>query len=207
MNTREDDLEALWNELTSQIKAQEHPGSDLKDLGAQLLHFLDVGNEWRSRLADGAVRDAKIATALQEALLLRERIFADLVGLDRLVKCWCDSLGEGPGQTDDPWIGWPAQVMHGLIPRLGSFTTLEAWGVVMRLLDVAPNEWVIANIGSGPLEDLLSADPEVVAGLIEDEAPIRPRLREALVHTWQLFTPDDVFARVKRFAEPQDDER
>jgi hypothetical protein len=206
VSTGETDLEELWNELTSQIDAQQHPGSDLKELGEQLLHFLDLGDEWRSRLADGAVRNAKIATALEEALLLRERTFVDLVGLDRLVECWCEALGDGPGESDNPWNDWPAQVMLGLIPRLGSFTTLEAWGVVMRLLDAAPNEWVIANIGSGPLENLLSADPEVVAGLIEDEAPIRPRLREALVHTWQLFTPDIIFARVKRLAEPHDDE-
>jgi hypothetical protein len=200
-----DESAERWNELNHRIDALESPGHDLKDLGQQLLLFLELGDNWKSRLADRARRDPKIATALQEALIMRESELADLVGRDRIVEAWCASLGDGPGDVKDSWHDWSAQVVLGLVPRLGSLTTEEGSDLVLRLLDAAPNQWVIANIGSGPLEDLLSADPENVADLIEREAPERPRLRNALAHTWPLSTPDATFARVKRWAEGEPD--
>lgn len=191
-----------WNRLVGLIDVQEDPDG-LEGLGQELLSLVGQNQESSARLAEQARHDNKVATALHLAMLIDSQKLADLVGLDHLVAAWCESnrLTEPGSEHQDPWMEWPIEVVLGLIPTVGSMTTEDAWSLVLRLLAAAPTEWVITMIGCGPLEDLLDADPDRVADLVEQEAPRNPRLREALVHTWQQATPDPAFDRVKRLAE------
>ncbi len=130
---------------------------------------------------------------------MRERLVADVVGWDHVITTWCQFY-----EHHDRWDQWAEQVLIPLLHDRQLLPTEEAWQVVLGLLEAAPNEKVLGNVGAGPIEDLLSSDPERAAELIEFEADNNPRLRRALVHVWQHGSPQDVFERVKRLAEPAD---
>jgi hypothetical protein len=187
--------EQRWSELITAVDASDDPDG-LRELGHSLLQFWELA-DWQPRLGDQARRDPKVATALESALLLRGRILADIVGWDHITTTWCRFY-----DLQDRWDQWAEQMLIPLLQDRQALPAHEAWQVVLSLLEAAPNEKVLGNIGAGPIEDLLSSDPERVAQLIESEANNNPRLRRALAHVWQHRTPEDVFERVKRLAEP-----
>ena len=187
--------EAQWAELIAAIDGSQDPHG-LRELGHSLLQFWELDDRWRSQLRDQARRDPKVATALQSASLLNERIVADIIGWDHIALTWCRYY-----EQHNPWDQWAEQTLIPLFINRQSLPTDEAWHVVLQLLQAAPDDKVLGNIGASPIEDLLSSDPENVARLIESEADNNPRLRRALAHVWQQTIPTETFDRVKRLAD------
>ena len=120
----------------------------MRDLGCRLWRLAESQQGWRSRLAELARRDSKVATALQSALFLRGKLVADIVGRDHLAVTWCRF-----NDTGDRWDQWAQQAV----------------------ISATTHREIFTDVG---------------------------RLRFALGHTWQQRTPADVFARVKRLADP-----
>jgi len=185
-----------WQSVIAAIQSSRDP-EGLRALGHQLWQISQSQPDGMSRLGALARRDSKIATALQATLLFQGRLVADIVGWDHLANTWC-RLADG----GDPWDEWARQAVIAAITDR-ALSTDEGWKLIGMLLAAAPNNKVLGIIGAGPLEDLLSADPYAVAQRIEVEALTNARLRYALWHLWQSNTPDDVFARVKQFADPE----
>jgi hypothetical protein len=186
--TRPDD----WNNLLCEITSAKTV-RDVEAPGRRLAAIMDRGRQWASLVGELARRDNKAATALESAMVLREKALAELVGWDQLAFAWCRFY-----QLHDEWDRWAEQVVIGLLPPMAALSTQEAWTFVVQLLETAEDDTVISVIGAGPIEDLLSSDPEPVAALIEGAAPDNIRLRQALDHVWQMHTPDQQFLRVKR---------
>ena len=107
-----------------------------------------------------------------------------MVGWDHVASRWCRFY-----DRHDPWDQWAEQTLIALFIHRDVLPAEDAWRLILRLLEIAPNEKVIGNIGAGLIEDLLSRDPELVGKLIEAEAAGNPRLRRALDHVWQFRTP------------------
>jgi hypothetical protein len=61
---------------------------------------------------------------------------------------------------------------------------LAKWAQILALLDAAPDAWQIGLLAAGPLEDLIHCQDPRVIDLIEAEAPLNPRLRDALAGAW-----------------------
>jgi hypothetical protein len=141
---------------------------DVEAPGRRLRSILDRGGEWTSLVEQLARRDNKAATALESAMVLREKALADLVGWDHLATTWCRFY-----QLHDEWDRWAEQVVIGLLPPMAALSTQEAWTLVRRLLDTTEDDTVISVIGAGPIEDLLSSDPETVAALIYTCWPVQ----------------------------------
>ena len=200
-----DNATRVWDDVQRSLSALSEPGPELEALGSRLMPFFLSSGEWHGRLAERARQDSRVASALQEVLLLQERALARFVGFEALARAWCQQSGSGPDDPEDPWLWWSVPVVMSLMRGGSPEATAEGWDLILHLLRQAPNDWVLCSIGAGPLEDLLNADPRRVVELIEDEAPRNLRLRKALAHTWQQDTPDEYFARAKSLADPEAD--
>lgn len=64
--------------------------------------------------------------------------------------------------------------------RLGKDRPLEAWEVVLGLVDAATSEQLLSVVGAGPLEDLMCGHGETLIPLVEREAANNPKLRAAM---------------------------
>jgi hypothetical protein len=114
-----------------------------------------------------------------------------------LVAAWCRWYDKR-----DPADEWAEQEVIADIVG-GDLPTNDAWDLILELLREAPNDAVLGIIGASPVEDLLAHDPQIVAALIEREAPRNPRLRQSLSHTWPMpSVPADVFNRVRGPSDP-----
>jgi hypothetical protein len=72
----------------------------------------------------------------------------------------------------------------------------RAWPVVRRLVELATSEDDLANIGAGPLEDLLAKHGPGLIERIEEAAKTDASFKQCLSHTWQNAMQPDIWARV-----------
>lgn len=60
------------------------------------------------------------------------------------------------------------------------------------------DDWVISNLGAGPLEDLLARHGESIISDVEARARTNLAFREALSVVWKNVISDGVWTRVER---------
>jgi hypothetical protein len=92
---------------------------------------------------------------------------------------------------DDPALAWEA--IKTVVRRYGEeelFSESRTEGQV-----------VVGQLAAGPIEDLLSERGADFISDIEEEARKDRRFRWALGGVWQSTTPDDLWARVQKFAD------
>lgn len=142
-----DDATQVWGEVQSRLSSLSEPGPALEEMGSRLMPFFLSSGEWHDRLAEHARQDPKVASALQEVLLLQERALAIFVGFEELARAWCQEAGSGPESAEDPWLRWSVPVVMGLMVGDSPETTAEAWDLIQHLLREAPNIWVLGCIG------------------------------------------------------------
>jgi hypothetical protein len=95
---------------------------------------------------------------------------------------------------DDPdW--WAVNALMDL----GHNDPPRALDIVFIISRDSDNEWVLENLGAGPLEELIGDDPALL-DRIEREIGSNPRLRLALRAVWQGEMSDDIWARLQRSA-------
>jgi hypothetical protein len=71
--------------------------------------------------------------------------------------------------------------------------------LLVKLVDHAPSDDVLGNVGAGPLEDFIDGDDDRVRW-IEEQAASSPKFRTALAKVWIWSEPAWVFERVERAA-------
>jgi hypothetical protein len=69
------------------------------------------------------------------------------------------------------------------VEHLGEGDPHEAWSLLGVLVDLADSDELLADIGAGPLEDVLRAHGAELIDEIERKAAADPRFRRALAHT------------------------
>jgi hypothetical protein len=80
----------------------------------------------------------------------------------------------------------------------------RAWSMILRLVELSPDDLILANVAAGPLEDLLREHPYVI-DRVELRAGVDARFRRCLSGIWGWYSiPDDVQARMRRTWEGED---
>lgn len=100
-----------------------------------------------------------------------------------LVQSWIRYHVEGR-KDSDPLFAACEQVMD-VVDREPE----AAWVLTLELIAAAPDDWVLANIAAGPLEDLIRKAPEVFADRVELEARRSPSFRRCLTGVWGIPSP------------------
>jgi hypothetical protein len=81
----------------------------------------------------------------------------------------------------------------------------DAWSTILRLVELAPDDRVLANVGAGPLEDLLCLQPHAFIDRVENQARSDAKFRRCLSGVWGWSSiPDDVQTRMRRTWEGED---
>ena len=71
--------------------------------------------------------------------------------------------------------------------------------MILRLIDLAPDDYVLASVAAGPLEDLLGLHPYAFIDRVEQRARSHQRFRRCLSGVWGYSSiPDDVQQRMRR---------
>lgn len=60
----------------------------------------------------------------------------------------------------------------------------RAWKIVTVVFESSTDEWVIENLGAGPVESLLDFHPSITIENIEQYTVKRPDFRKVLKHVW-----------------------
>jgi hypothetical protein len=81
----------------------------------------------------------------------------------------------------------------------------EAWSIITRLVEVSPDDRILANVAAGPLEDLLRLHSDVFIERIEEKAGSDKKFRRCVSGVWGWSSiPDDVQTRLRRTWEGED---
>lgn len=77
--------------------------------------------------------------------------------------------------------------------------------MILRLIELSPDDYVLANVAAGPLEDLLGLHAYGFIDRVENQARTNPRFRRCLSGVWGWSSiPDDVQVRLRRTWEGED---
>ena len=81
----------------------------------------------------------------------------------------------------------------------------RAWSMILRLVELSPDDRVLANVAAGPLEDLLKFQPYAFIDRVENRARTDAKFRRCLSGVWGWSSiPDDVQGRMRRTWEGED---
>lgn len=73
----------------------------------------------------------------------------------------------------------------------------ECWDVVMKVFSETDDEWVLTNLGAGPIESLLARHADKIVPLLESEARKSERFRGVLSNVWKNLMSDEVWQRLQ----------
>jgi hypothetical protein len=111
-----------------------------------------------------------------------------------------------PTPLVDDWIGYCADGSKVSDQRVTAWERVDdvvrrdpesGWSLVLELVAAAPDDRVLANVAAGPLEDLLSRDPDGFVERVEREARRDPKFRRCLTGVWGL--PQRIKDRVAKY--------
>ena len=88
--------------------------------------------------------------------------------------------------------------VHGVLDLDGD-DPARALDIVFLIARTSSDDWVLENLGAGPLENLIDGDPTLLDP-IALEAQSSPSLRFALQCVWQRDMSEDTWARLQRIA-------
>ena len=73
----------------------------------------------------------------------------------------------------------------------------ECWNICLDIIKKTNNEYVLANVGAGPIETILCNFPDVTICLIEKEISKNEKLKQTLANVWKSNMPDSVWNRLQ----------
>ncbi len=96
---------------------------------------------------------------------------------------------------------WACEAVNALVREQPE----EAWSMILRLVQLSPDDWVLSNVAAGPLEDLLVGQPYAFIDRIEDQARKDAKFRRCPSGVWGWSSiPEDVQLRMRRTWEGED---
>src|ERR1700722_20225605 len=78
----------------------------------------------------------------------------------------------------------------------------SAWSVVLEIISTDDSDQILADVGSGPMEDLLAYHGALAIDRVESCARSNPSFKWMLGIVWKNAIADDVWSRVKAIAPP-----
>ena len=108
-----------------------------------------------------------------------------------LVDDWIDYCAAGSKASDPLFAAW--ERVDELVRR----DPESGWSLVLELIAAAADDRILANVAAGPLEDLLSRDPDRFIERIELEARRDPKFRRCLTGVWGI--PQRIKDRVAKY--------
>lgn len=72
---------------------------------------------------------------------------------------------------------------------------MEAWAIVLKLVELADDDELLGDIGANPLEYLIEHHGPLLIDAIEAGAKLKPRLRQALSAVWLSESDSEVARR------------
>jgi hypothetical protein len=76
------------------------------------------------------------------------------------------------------WWAWDS------LNRLCDEAPLDAWPIIVRLVEMADNDELLEDIGAGPVEELLRKHGPLLLNDVQTLAASDPRFRQVLSHVW-----------------------
>ena len=96
---------------------------------------------------------------------------------------------------------WAWETVHALVHEQPE----QGWLMILRLVDLAPDDRTLANVAAGPLENLLGSQPYVFIDRVEHQSRTDAKFRRCLSGVWGSSSiPDDVQERMRRTWEGED---
>ena len=108
-----------------------------------------------------------------------------------LVDDWLAYHTAGSKATDSRFVAW--EKVDDLLRR----DPEAGWALTLELVAAAPDDKLLANVAAGPLEDLLTRDPDGFIDRVELEARRDPKFRRCLTGVWGL--PPSIRERVLKY--------
>lgn len=122
----------------------------------------------RSRELDELIMQGRLDVVLQH------------VTVDEFATAWCRYSAQPSDEHAEEDPDWWA-ISFTISAALEHHPIVRP--LLLALIDAAPDERVVGNIGAGPLEDFISDDEDDLAWL-EAESPSRPKLAQAVAGAW-----------------------
>jgi hypothetical protein len=81
----------------------------------------------------------------------------------------------------------------------------QGWLMILRLVELSPDDRTLASVAAGPLEDLLALHPRAFIDRVEHQSRTDARFRRCLSGVWGWSSiPEDVQVRMRRTWEGED---
>jgi len=104
-----------------------------------------------------------------------------------------DEAGNGVSDEDPHW--WAVSA----VLYLDGDDPARALDIVFRIARACSDDWVLENLGAGPLENLIDGD-QTLLDPVALEVTSSPGLKFALQCVWQRDMSEDTWARLQRIA-------
>jgi hypothetical protein len=118
-----------------------------------------------------------------ENIVLKEKLVDDWIRYQEL------SRPESPEALNYEWAA--DEVMDMSITDINM-----CWKFVLEVISKSKDEWVLANVGAGPLEDMMSTDSALTLELIRCALPNK-ELSFCLKNVWQNMMPEKALRELR----------
>lgn len=96
---------------------------------------------------------------------------------------------------------WAREAVNALVRERPE----EAWSMILRLIELSPDDRVLADVAAGPLEDLLGLQPYAFIDRVVNQARHDAKFRRCLSGVWGWSSiPEDVQIRMRSTWEGED---
>ena len=113
---------------------------------------------------------------------------------------WTERLDPGkpgnPSPSAEEEGDWGEQALLDLVIE----DPLRALEIVFLIARSSGDEWLLSNLGAGPIESLLAEDATLLDG-IALELQTNPALGTALASVWPLHMPDETRRALRRLVD------
>lgn len=115
---------------------------------------------------------------------------------ERLVNAWIALCETEEGSSTYEEKFWAYEQLSDL--RMNDSEL--CWEIIINIMERDISDKVLANLGAGPLENLLAIHGATFIERVEALSRQDPKFRKLLGIVWQNLTPDDIWERVKAVA-------
>ena len=181
--------DAWWRVINAML--EEAPPEFAGNLGMAPLHAIFSCDDGKTKAAAiaAARTQNRVASAVAE-VLGPDQTFS-LLGAEFVISTYIRYLADL-----DPFNAWASEMVE---ERLEG-DSHDAWLMVLKLIDAAPNADIRGMIAAGPLENFILANASAFIEQIELTAGRNRNLKDALAGVRYSNLPDDLFDRIQTAA-------
>lgn len=111
---------------------------------------------------------------------------------NKLAAAWIELQSLPQDSHDAEQRMWAAEELNLLALRSPN----KCWDSILEIISLSDDEWVLTNLGAGPIENMLALNPEIAIALIEKEFPENKKLQDTVENIWKNIIPNNVWERL-----------